>query len=179
MLRKTLFLTFSLWIFWVILTGNLGFWSLLAGFVCALFVAFFTRRLLADYINDVSLSLEQTLRFVIYIPFLIKEIVKANIDVAKRVLSPRLPIDPRIITYNFALKENLPQVTLANSITLTPGTLTVDIHRGDYCIHCLAQEHAEGIFEESLQKRVSWVFEGKETAMRGAAKWKLSTSPPE
>lgn len=166
MFKKTLFLTFSLWIFWVILTGSLRFWSLLAGVVCAFIVALFTRNLLGDYLGSISLSVEQSLRLIVYIPFLIKEIVKANIDVAKRVLSPRLPIDPQIIRYTFPLEENLPRVTLANSITLTPGTLTIDVEEGEYCIHCLAQEHAEGIFEETLQKSVSWVFEGKEAALR-------------
>lgn len=159
-------MVFSLWIFWVILTASFKLTNLLAGFVCAILVAFFAQSLLAEHFGTIGLSLWQAFRLIIYFPFLLKEIVKANIDVAKRVLNPRLPIDPQIIKFKFSLKEKLPQVTLANSITLTPGTLTIDIQDDEYYIHCLAQEHAEGIFEETLQNHVIWLYEGKQIPRR-------------
>ena len=67
----------------------------------------------------------------VYILYLFKEIIKANLDVARRVIQPRIPINPGIVEVRTRLKSPIGRMILANSITLTPGTLSVDI-KGDH-----------------------------------------------
>lgn len=77
----------------------------------------------------------RALRLVYYTLYLMWQIVLSNWDVARRVISPRLPIDPGIVKVRTSLKTPLGRLILANSITLTPGTLTVDIEDDLLCIH--------------------------------------------
>jgi len=74
---------------------------------------------------------------IIYAPFFMYYVIKANIDVAYRVIHPRLPINPGIVKIKTDLKSEIAQAMLANSITLTPGTLSVDIKDGYMYIHWL------------------------------------------
>lgn len=156
--RKICILTFSLLVFWIALTSSLDIYNFSLGIIISLLVALLTAYLLFYHIKNVGMSYQQLLRFFLYIPFLFKEIIKANIDVAARVLSPKMPISPLIVNFKFPLKEPLPQITLANSITLTPGTLTVDIKDGVFYVHCLSEEQAAEIFTGSLQKHVINVY---------------------
>lgn len=75
--------------------------------------------------------------------WLLKEIVKANIAVARIVLHPRLPISPRLITIDARGLPSVSLATLANAITLTPGTLAIDVDQGRIEVHCLTAESAE------------------------------------
>ncbi len=77
--------------------------------------------------NDIRLTPKSFIYSFAYIFVFIFELIKSNLDVAYRVLSPRLPINPGIVKVKTNLKSDLGRMTLANSITLTPGTLTVDI----------------------------------------------------
>ncbi|MEW6188783.1 MAG: Na+/H+ antiporter subunit E [Actinomycetota bacterium] len=160
--KKTLILIFSLWIFWIILTASFKVAILIIGLILSFFVAILCRGLLAGHMETIKMSRKQFGRFILYVPYLITQIIKANIDVAERVLDPRLPISPIIIRFKFPLDSHLAQITMANSITLTPGTLTVDIQDNTFFIHCLAEEHAESIFGWDLQEHVIGVYEEKE-----------------
>jgi len=81
------------------------------------------------------LSLKRLFAFVVYLCVLLIEIVKANIDIAYRVLHPKMPIKPGIVTIRTNLKQDLAKLMLANSITLTPGTFTVDVIEDKLLIH--------------------------------------------
>lgn len=85
--------------------------------------------------------------------WLLKEIVKANFQVARIVLSPRLPIKPCIVNVDASDLPAATQATLANSITLTPGTLTLDIDRGYIEVHCLTAETAAEISEGEMLRK--------------------------
>src|SRR5690554_759923 len=85
------------------------------------------------------------LKYAFYWIYLSKEIAKASIDVAKVVLDPKLPINPQIVQFKRPMDNPLAHVTLANSITLTPGTITMDIDEGVYTIHALNDGAAEGL----------------------------------
>jgi len=159
--RKTIVFTILLWVFWIILTASLNLSSLLIGLVSAFLVTLICQALLHPHLERVNMSIGTAFRHLFYIPFLFKEIVKANIDVAERVIDPKLPIDPTVIKFKFPLEEDLPRIALANSITLTPGTLTIDVEDHEFTIHCLAEEHVRGIFEESLQKNVIRLYTGE------------------
>lgn len=121
-------------IIWLLLTWSLKFQEVMVGLAVAFIVTLLTRDLFPDemikFINPVRLFWA-----VIYLPYLIFYIILANFDVAYRVLNPNLPISPGIVKVKTTLKSELAKTILANSITLTPGTLTVEIDEDDYYVH--------------------------------------------
>lgn len=87
--------------------------------------------------------------FIQYFWLLVTEIVKANLCVLKLILSPRLQPEPRLVRFRTTLKTDFAKVILANSITLTPGTITVTVDGDEFLVHCLDEELGEGI-EQSV-----------------------------
>lgn len=87
--------------------------------------------------------------------WLIREIIKANFSVARIVLDPRLPIQPRIIRIDARSLPDASQATLANSITLTPGSLTLDIDDGHIEVHCLTDESADDLQGGEMLRRAA------------------------
>lgn len=91
-----------------------------------------------------------------YIFVLIKEIVKANLTVIGMIFSSKYELEPVIVHFKVNLKTNAARVALADSITLTPGTITVSQRSGEYIVHCLDKSLAEGldrsVFVELLEK---------------------------
>ncbi|MEJ8553826.1 Na+/H+ antiporter subunit E [Tepidibacter sp. Z1-5] len=86
-----------------------------------------------------------------YLFVLIVEVIKANIDVAKIVLSPKIDIEPVVVNFKTKLKSDLCRVILANSITLTPGTITMVMENDVYTIHCLKKQFAEGLLDSKFE----------------------------
>ncbi len=160
--KKVLSMTLFLFAFWMLLTsGNLDSTNLIMGAVVSPLVATLSYGLMKENLGDVEGTPAILGRFLYSILLLVIEIIKANIDVAERVLNPRLPIDPQILKYDCHLKGEDPNTIHANYITLTPGTLTVDIdEEGYYYIHCLASAHARGMGDRVLENMVKWVYEG-------------------
>jgi len=105
--------------------------------------------------KDIAL-IKKSVYFLYYIGVLIVEIIKANVQVMHLVLTDREVAEPVIIGYKTRLKTNLGRVILANSITLTPGTITVSLEEDELVVHCLDKSMAEGmddlIFERLLEK---------------------------
>jgi multicomponent Na+:H+ antiporter subunit E len=83
-----------------------------------------------------------------------REIIKSNIDVARRILSPGLPISPNIFTVRASQKTELGRVTYANSITLVPGTVTVDVDEEVFTVHALTQAAAADLKRGEMDRRV-------------------------
>jgi multicomponent Na+:H+ antiporter subunit E len=96
-----------------------------------------------------------------YTPYLLYEIVKANVQVSAAILHPDLPIEPRMTEVECALWGGMPVATLANSITLTPGTLTVRVRGRGMVIHTLLPAAREGLFDGALERGVRFVFYGR------------------
>jgi multicomponent Na+:H+ antiporter subunit E len=97
----------------------------------------------------------------LYWPWLGWEIVKANLDVARRILDPRLPISPTVIRLKASQKSDLGRVIYANSITLTPGTVSIDIDGERIEVHALTREAAQALRTGDMDRRVTR-FEGDE-----------------
>lgn len=97
-------------------------------------------------------------RMVPFLPVLLWEILKANVAVAVLILDPRLPIDPSMETVEADASEGLERMVLANSVTLTPGTLTVDVRGDEFTVHSLTPD-AEEALDGRLPRLVSWVFD--------------------
>ena len=93
-----------------------------------------------------------------YLPWLFYQIVLANLHVAKMVLHPKMPIAPRIIEFRTKLEKDLAITTLGNSITLTPGTITVDIRDDTFIVHALTQKVTDDIMSGEMEKRVAAIF---------------------
>lgn len=129
---------------WTILSGKLDAKHLTIGLVTSLVVTLLTLKLLqlpgARDNQKYYMAFDfPVFNFLLYFVWLFWEIVKANIDVALIVLNPKLPIDPQMVTFKKAMDNPLAHVTLANSITLTPGTVTVDVIDDLYVVHAITR----------------------------------------
>lgn len=105
--------------------------------------------------SDVTPTYDLGIRPLAYVPWLTWEIVKSNIAVAKVVLSPKLAIQPRLIRVPSSQRGEVGQAIFANSITLTPGTITLDLRHGEALVHALTDEAAEGLLEGEMDRRVT------------------------
>ena len=99
-------------------------------------------------------------RTLVYIPWLLLQIVKANVDVSRRILSPSLPIQRRLIRVRPTQRTQVGLVVFANSITLTPGTVSVIVDDDELLVHALCDEAAEDLLTGEMDRRVS-AWEGR------------------
>lgn len=131
--------------FWVILSGMFDPFHFSLGILCCALVAFFSHDLLF-FGGNPGTWVRGVIGIVGYLPVLIWEIIKANIQVAYIVLHPRMMdlIDPQIVRFRTTLQKPISRVALAQSITLTPGTITVDIQQDEFIVYALTREAAAG-----------------------------------
>lgn len=94
-------------------------------------------------------------RMIGYIPWIAWEIVKSNIDVARRIWQPNMPISPTIVTVKATQETALGLVIHANSITMTPGTLSIDVEPGEIEVHALSAESLADLYSGEMDRRVS------------------------
>jgi multicomponent Na+:H+ antiporter subunit E len=150
----------SLWLacflLWLLLSGYLTD-PLLLGFgvfSCALAVFIAWRAEVIDP-EEYPLRLDINVQILFYWPWLLREIIQANIDVTKVILARDLPISPTLITLTPSQKTDLGRVIYANSITLTPGTVTTYLSGSTLHVHALTQEAADGVLAGEMDRRVS------------------------
>ncbi len=144
----------SLFLFavWLLLSGHYTPLLLTLGLLSTLLVVFIAARAeLIDHEMQLVLIKPGVL---LYWVWLGGEIVKANIDVCRRILDPRLPISPRMIRVRATQKSELGRVTYANSITLVPGTVTVSVEGDRFTVHALTREAADDLEGGELNRRV-------------------------
>lgn len=161
--------TLVLFIFWIILSGKFDYFHLGLGFASALCVAYTGRRLanVEPPIRDLhSLTWQRWPAFALWLG---KEIVVSAWGVAKIVLTPGLPISPRLIKFHCDLDHTVAHLTLTNAITLTPGTITVDCDaKEEYVVHAITKEAGDALTPETgegeMQQRVRRVFERQKAA---------------
>ena len=154
-LRRTLSLFVLLFLSWLLLSGI--YTGLLLGLgvlSCLVVVAVCRRMKIVDPEGHPNHLIPGLLR---YVPWLLWAIVKANIDVVRRILHPRLPIAPRVIRVAASQKTHLGQVMYANSITLTPGTVAIETDEGTIDVHALTRESAEEVRSGDMDGRVTEV----------------------
>lgn len=141
-----LFLTF-----WVILCEQLNIEVFMIGVAVTAGVYYFNRSLFAPGDGD-RFRIGRLPLYILYLLLLVKEIVLANIGVAKIVLSPEMNISPCIVRLKTQLKGNLHRTILANSITLTPGTLTVRLAEDELVVHCLLKDYIPDLIHSKFEK---------------------------
>ena len=146
----------ALFILWIIFNGRLTPEVAVIGLVISAVIVFFMCRFM-----DYSIRKEKALYMLIpwlirYFFILLTEIIKANIATAGFVLNPKIEVEPRIVTFKPDIRSGFLKAVLANSITLTPGTITINIEDGEYTIHCLdldlATDIGESVFVKELYK---------------------------
>ncbi|MCR5256233.1 MAG: Na+/H+ antiporter subunit E [Acetatifactor sp.] len=133
----------------------------------AVFGVFIAAALFAFTCKFMDYSIKKELMFykkipseISYIFLLIKEVVKANIFVAKIILTQETEPEPMLVTFKSSLKTEAARAFLANAITLTPGTITVDLKEDEFTVHCLDRDLSEGIDELEFQDRLLKFEEG-------------------
>ena len=108
-----------------------------------------------EYFEAEDFALRFGLRRFGYWLWLGKEIVKSSLDVARIVVTPSLPISPQVVKFKASCEHPVDQATLANSITLTPGTLSLDVYRGEITVHALTQAGADELRKGEMDRRVT------------------------
>lgn len=141
---------------WFIFNGKITWELTILGVILCAGIYFFMCRFM-DYSlkKDISL-MRRSVSFLYYTGVLIVEIIKSNLQVMHLTLTDREIVEPVIISYRTRLRSKLGRVILANSITLTPGTITISLEEDELVIHCLDKTIAEGIenstFEQLLER---------------------------
>ena len=87
--------------------------------------------------------------------WLLQEVIKSSLDVARVVLSPSLPIEPEVVEMTTAQTSDSGKVILGNSITLSPGTVTIDMHEDKLLVHCLTRKSADGLRDGEMERRTA------------------------
>jgi len=171
--------------FWLLLSGHYDFFHISMGVFSGLMVTALNLRLrrfhfFREEIQQAEARLKRQypatlrpLRFLFYIGWLFWQILVASLQVAYAVLRPRMPIDPSLVIFKTRLPNTSARVILGNSITLTPGTITVQISGDEFVVHALMDVSASGIVDGSLPGQVARLYEktpgqvvGKTTVIR-------------
>jgi len=139
--KKIILILFS-FLLWLLLTWTLNWQSLVAGGVVSIAVGLVFGTLFVTNAKKVF-QVQRWFWVLVYIPIFFWEMAKANFDVAYRVLHPKMPIHPGIVKVKTKIKSEMGITFLANSITLTPGTFTVDLKGQILYIHCINVKHTD------------------------------------
>jgi len=155
MLQK-LGLFVALCVAWILWSGYFKPLLLGLGLASALVCTYLALRMRrADGEGSQFKILQHVHQLATYWPWLLLEIAKSNIDVARIILSGKMNIDPVMIRLKTGQTTEMGQVIYGNSITLTPGTITVDIEDGELLVHALTQSGADGLHEGEMDRRIT------------------------
>ena len=147
----------ALFAFWLLMSGIYTPFLVLSGLGAALAVSALARRM--DVADREGHPLHLVPAALGYWPWLVLEILKSGWTVARLILHPRLPISPTLARFRPSQEGTVGLVTHANSITLTPGTVTIEARRGEFLVHALTSEAAAGLAGSEMDRRVRR-FEG-------------------
>ncbi|MBW2485367.1 MAG: Na+/H+ antiporter subunit E [Deltaproteobacteria bacterium] len=145
--------------FWVLLSGKFDLFHLTLGVLSSALVSYLSADILMHDTGKKD-RLAIAFRFLAYIPWLLYQIVLSTIHVSFLALHPRMldNIDPTIVTFKSRLQSNVARVALANSITLTPGTITIRVEGDIFYVHAISRKAAAGLPGE-MEDRLASVFE--------------------
>jgi len=169
-----------LFAFWLLLSGRYQAKYIIIGAISAALVTFFTNDLFYSALQrgeQAGIRIRQVLlqiwRFILYLPWLLLQIILANVQVAYLVLHPRMPIEPALLLFRTRMRKGIARVTLGNSITLTPGTITTSLEEGNYIIHNLKPPLASSLIDGVMQKKIAHVYLEEEEP-KPAVRWVYS-----
>ena len=142
-----------LFVVWLLWSGHLEPLLLTFGLASVALVMAITHRM--DRISESGADEYPTFRFLGYVPWLLWQIFKSNLEIARIILNPRLPVSPRLLRVRASQRTAVGQVIYANSITLTPGTISLDLREGQILVHALTADSAAGVESGDMDRRVS------------------------
>lgn len=147
----------SLWILWILFTGSLNGYELVVGGICSAFVAGISYELFSRNPGDM-INPKKWAHLIAYFPAYVWAEIKAHLNVTYRILHPNLPLEPAIVKLPSTLESDVGITSLANSITMTPGTLSVDINedKSELFVHWISTESLD---EEDVHDEIGEPFE--------------------
>jgi len=156
---RTIITALMIFAFWLLLSGHTEPLLIALGIISTLLTIFLASRM--KVIDSESYPIEMLPRLFRYYFFLTKEIVLANLDVIKRILKPGHSISPKVVRLPAKKTSDLSKVIYANSITLTPGTVTMDLANNELQIHALSEEAADDL---ALGRMADTIPDGEKSA---------------
>ena len=142
----------SLFAFWLLLSGIYTPFLVLSGLGASIAVAALAQRM--EVADREGHPIHLAFAALAYWPWLFKEIVKSGWQVARIILDPRLPISPTFVRFKPSQKTPVALATHANSITLTPGTITIEAADDEFLVHALTRAGAAGVVDSEMDRRV-------------------------
>lgn len=139
--------------FWLLLSGHLTGFLIMAGMGSAFVVVIVARRM--EVVDREGMPVQAAAAVITYWPWLAMQVAKSAWDVSRRILHPRLPISPTLVRFHPSQKTPIGLTIHANSITLTPGTITVEAKPGEFLVHGLTRNGARGVVDSKMDRRVS------------------------
>ncbi|MEH6497105.1 MAG: Na+/H+ antiporter subunit E [Pseudomonas marincola] len=153
---RTISLILVLFAVWLLFSGIYTPLTMGFGIASCVVVALIARRM--DVIDHEGLPFQLGPKMILYWGWLMVEIVKANLDVAKCVLFPKKHLRPSLFLFKITQTSDLGRVIYANSVTLTPGTVTVDLHEDNILVHALTVGSADGVKSGEMDQKVTKVM---------------------
>ena len=149
---RTLFVSVFLFAFWVLLSGHLSPLLLGFGVLSVSLVMWLVARI--DRVDREPVVLYPSLGLIGYCAWLMWCVVRSNIDLARRIWDPALPIYPSWIRLDIEVSTPLEKTLYANSITLTPGTLTTDVRDDHFMVHTLSRTSVDELRDGEMERRI-------------------------
>ena len=153
---KSLILFFILFSLWLLMSGHYNFLIVGLGIISCVFCVYVAKR--GKLIDDESLPIFFIPRLLNYLIWLFKEILKSNLSTAKVIINGK--VEPETFTVKTSQVTDVAKVTYANSITLTPGTVTTKIQKDVFEVHALNSDFGKDVRTNEMDKKVTWL-EGK------------------
>ena len=150
-------ITIVLLVFWLTLSGQYVQFLVTAGVICSVLIAILSYRM--DIADREGHPIHLALSALTYWPWLMWQIVLSALNVSRIILNPALPVSPTLTRVKMSQQTDVARVTYANSITLTPGTISVDIEGDDIIVHAITGENARDLEAGAMDRRVV-KFEG-------------------
>jgi len=145
----------TLFLLWILFAQSFHWQTLVTGLIVASLVVALNHDLLLSLSGDLHVTAKSIMPWTAFGALLVLEIVKAGLQVAKLAFSWKLSLAPAFVIHRSDLSEPMMRVTLANSITLTPGTLAVEAPlQGDFVVHVLTSEAGEGLKDWHIERRL-------------------------
>lgn len=159
--RGVLLQALMLMVLWLILSGRFYLEPIFYGAISVAFVVWFNSKIRHIPLSNGEILTGQCIkifRLLAYIPWLLWQIVLSAFFVAYLTLHPKMPINPMIVRFRSNLPNSLAKVILGNSITLTPGTLTLDIRGDFFIVHAIADKVEEDLVSGEMESRVGRLY---------------------
>lgn len=150
-MMRALSLVVLLGVYWALLSGQFhNSFLITCGVLCIGFVAWMAHRM--GLLDDEGVPARYYVQLLLYLPYIVWQVLLANWDVLKRIWAADMPIDPRLTRIPYSTRAGFVTVTYANSITLTPGTVTMEVTETEMLIHSLTKEGEDGLLEGDMER---------------------------